>query len=49
VESLAGVEDLDSDEAAVFPLEDGGRVGAARRRAMTVSRPVSSWSPVRKM
>lgn len=28
MESFAGVEDLDSDEATVFPIEDGGRVGA---------------------
>jgi hypothetical protein len=48
VKGLAGVEDLDADEAAVFPVEDDERFGASGVLALMLWRPGSSFSSVRQ-
>jgi hypothetical protein len=49
VEAGAGVEDLDADEAAVFPVERDEPFGAGRGGAWRVVRPGVSRPPVRWM
>jgi hypothetical protein len=49
VEAGAGVEDLDSDEAVVFPVERDEPFGAGGVGAWMVVRPRVSGSPVRWM
>jgi hypothetical protein len=49
VESGTGVEDLDADEAVVFPVQRDEPAGAGRRGAWRVVRPGASGSLVRWM